>query len=175
MASSLTAVIADPVKAAEAVSGASPLWRCKSMVDAETLSGFHLVMRPPEPFRSEGYPIECAWLFVRATGEVVAVPPEARRRRTWLHRDETRGRAGIHVDGPLCLDYPDDPPDLRWSWDGRGLEELVLVVHRHLLYEEYYRRTGEWPVEDAPHGQPRRGRHPVRSQEARHIIRRQTA
>ena len=32
-----------------------------------------------------------------------------------------------------------------------------------MFYEEYYRREGHWPVEDAPHDDPVVGAHPIRS------------
>ena len=65
--------------------------------------------------------------------------------------------------GQLCLWFPDDPPELKWDWSD-GLVAYITVVHRHLQAEEFWRRTGRWPAEDAPHGE---GVHPIRSQEMR--------
>jgi hypothetical protein len=42
-----------------------------------------------------------------------------------------------------------------------GLEALVTLVHQHLIFEEAWRRTGDWPCEDAPHGPAGDKPHPV--------------
>ena len=68
--------------------------------------------------------------------------------------------------GELCLWYPGDPRALRWEW-ADGLSSYLTVVHRHLQAEEFYRRNGTWPSEDAPHGP---GPHPIRSPELRRIV-----
>jgi hypothetical protein len=110
---------------------------------------------------SAGYEPERARVSVRPSGDIYAFPlgPE----RTWHHRNPSPlGPAFGHLAGDLCLWYPNDPRSLRWGW-ADGLEEYVTRVHRHLLFEQYYRREQEWPVEDAPHGDPSRGRHPIRS------------
>ena len=67
-----------------------------------------------------------------------------------------------HSPAELCLWYPNDPRSLRWEWPD-GIEQYVTRVHRHLHFEEYYRREGEWPVEDAPHAEPVNGAHPILS------------
>ncbi len=53
--------------------------------------------------------------------------------------------------GELCLWCPGDPRQLRWAWSD-GLAAYITIVHRHIQAEEYWRRTGRWPAEDAPHG-----------------------
>ncbi|NIL41502.1 hypothetical protein HCB17_10180 [Salinispora arenicola] len=60
----------------------------------------------------------------------------------------------------LCLQYDRDDPALR-RLPSDGLEPLVTLVHRHLIFEEAWRRTGDWPCEDAPHGDDRRAPHCV--------------
>ena len=61
-----------------------------------------------------------------------------------------------YPDDALCLWYPADPPERRWTSD-KGLLDLVEIVRRHLFLERYWRMTGahrggEWLYEDAPHG-----------------------
>lgn len=52
--------------------------------------------------------------------------------------------------GELCMWYPDDPPELRWSHaDPPG--ELLGHIVLHLVREEWWRRTGEWVGDEAPH------------------------
>lgn len=161
MALQLSEVLADPPGAARRVEAASTLWRCTVMVTTPSTVALRLVLRPNPPFDSLGYPVEAAWLILRADGTAAAVCPEPPDARRWLHRNAGRYRGwppGSQA-GTLCLQYPHDPPALRWTWQD-GLEALVLVVHRHLVFEEYWRRTGRWPVEDAPHGHGRRP-HPI--------------
>ena len=67
----------------------------------------------------------------------------------------------VYVDGPddsphrypggaLCMWYPYDPPEARWRHnDGPG--GLLGHVAAHLIKEEWFRRTGDWPGEVAPH------------------------
>lgn len=76
----------------------------------------------------------------------------------------------IYVDGPedsphrfaprgkdprrrLCVWYPDDQPERRWVSDD-GLLSLIEMIRIHLFKEAYYRETGDWPGEEAPHGEP---------------------
>ena len=63
----------------------------------------------------------------------------------------------LSVSGGLCLEYPKDPPHLRWDW-GKGFDTYLQVVQRHLWLEEFYRRHNYWPCEAAPHGEPLDGR-----------------
>lgn len=70
----------------------------------------------------------------------------------------------IYVDGPtdsphrypngsLCMWYPGDPPELRWTTaDGAGT--LVANIAAHLVKEEWYRLTGEWKGDEVRHGAP---------------------
>lgn len=46
--------------------------------------------------------------------------------------------------------YPDDPPELRWARPDPPGELLGLII-LHLLREEWWRRTGEWIGDEAPH------------------------
>lgn len=106
---------------------------------------FQITLVPCDPVLiAEGYPVEKVNLLLYRNGDIHAIPKSGKGRR-WKHRYHNFGAAT-----GLCLWYPNDPPELRWTWDD-GLEEYVRIVSRHLIYEEYWRRTGEWPVEDAPH------------------------
>lgn len=55
-----------------------------------------------------------------------------------------------YSDGRLCLWYPQDPVELRWTWQNGG-EELIAHVCAHLIREYWWKQTGEWPGPEAPH------------------------
>ena len=72
--------------------------------------------------------------------------------------------ARIGADGPthsphryrggwLCIEYPGDPLEWRWT-AGDGLLELLDQIRLHLFKEEYFRETGRWPGPEAPHTPP---------------------
>jgi hypothetical protein len=118
------------------------------------------------------YPVEHARISVLADSSIAAVPVGCSE-RTWYHRfrqwpiaqiiiDHPSGPLPwLHVVGGLCLWYPGDPKAWRWTWDD-GFDTYLLLVQRHLWAEEYSRRHGHWPVEDAPHGERSDGRsHPL--------------
>lgn len=111
-------------------------------------------------FIAEGYPIEEVNVVVRSSGQIHAVPKSGKG-RTWKHRNGS---------ADLCLWDPLDPVTIRWSWED-GLAEYVRIVARHLIYEEYWRREGRWPVEDSPHGHRVGDAWPVRTLEMRRAAR----
>jgi hypothetical protein len=118
-----------------------------------------LWLAPLPALARDGWPIEHARVFVFPDDEVHAVDMHRGPRR-YLHRNP---------GGTLCLQYPRDDAALRWLPED-GLEPLVTCVHRHLMYEEAWRRTGTWPAEDAPHGdgkKPHRLRTPAARQAQR--------
>jgi hypothetical protein len=47
--------------------------------------------------------------------------------------------------------HPHDPPEKRWTPED-GLLQLVLHIHVHLFKEAWWRETGEWLGNQAPHG-----------------------
>lgn len=55
-----------------------------------------------------------------------------------------------YPDKSLCMWYPYDPPDARW-WPTDGAAELLAHIAAHLIREQWWRRTGEWPGEEVPH------------------------
>jgi hypothetical protein len=56
-------------------------------------------------------------------------------------------------DGSLCMWYPHDPNDLRWSRRD-GAAALVGYIALHLVREQWWRETGDWPGPEAPHATP---------------------
>lgn len=59
-----------------------------------------------------------------------------------------------YADGSLCMWYPGDPVEQRWTRrDGPGA--LLGHIVAHLIREEWWRRTGEWAGAEAPHCGPR--------------------
>ena len=141
------------------------------------LTVFDVRLDAPPPKDLPGYPAEQVRVNVGRTGEVWAVPVRGDE-RAWCHRypylttqqivSQPRQRlTWIGITGPLCLEYPRDPPHLRWHWTER-LHTYMRIVQRHLWSEEYWRRHGAWPVEDAPHGDAADGTiHLIRTLELR--------
>lgn len=54
-------------------------------------------------------------------------------------------------DGALCLFFPGDPADRRWT-SKDGLHALLGLVRDHLFFELHWRATGRWLGPEAPHG-----------------------
>lgn len=131
----------------------------------EPASNFVVIMitfAPPLELKPHGYPDETVRIVQLADIQRHPLPyalPEGPA-RAWKHRYPVSPPLYI---APLCLWYPDDPPVLRWDWSQDFLT-YIAIVQRHLWFEEYYRRTGCWPAEDAPHGHRSDGApHPIRS------------
>lgn len=114
-----------------------------------------ITLEPWAPMAERGYPAERVSIAIWPGGWITAVPSGATT-RPWRHRFPYV-LGDLEQLGQLCLWYPDDPRGLRWEW-ADGLVSYVTIVHRHLQAEEYCRRTGSWPAEEAPHGQ---GKHPI--------------
>ncbi len=53
-------------------------------------------------------------------------------------------------NGELCMWYPGDPPALRWV-PSDGLPALLACIRTHLVREAWWRETGEWVGDQAPH------------------------
>jgi hypothetical protein len=71
--------------------------------------------------------------------------------RRSLHRNPPWDE-GVHgVSAHLCLYFPEDPKERRWTVE-YGLVGLFDLARRHLACEHVWRETGDWPTEDAPHG-----------------------
>ncbi len=55
-----------------------------------------------------------------------------------------------YADGSLCMWFPGDDAARRWTRRD-GPVALVAHVIAHLAREEWWRRTGDWVGEEAPH------------------------
>jgi len=66
---------------------------------------------------------------------------------------------GVHrfADGALCLYYPRDMAQRRWTSE-KGLRALISLAADHLFFEDVYRDTGEWIAPQAEHGFPAKRR-----------------
>lgn len=165
----------DPKGCADWLTAGAGLWATEADValhDAQ-FTVLDLRFAPPPP-DLPSYPAEQVRVTVRAEGQIFAVPVAAHT-RPWLHRYPRLTPSQIiatpldqpipweNLFGSLCLWYPRDPDHLRWWWED-GLDVYLRLVQRHLWSEEYWRRHGHWPVEDAPHGHRPDGRpHPIRT------------
>ena len=138
------------------------------------LTIFDVRFEPPPPWGLPGYPPQRVRVVVRDGGQTLAVPAP-NDDREWLHRYPRLSIRQIlarpkstpipweELLGSLCLEYPKDPNHLRWGWSD-GIDAYLRIVQRHLWCEEYWRRHGSWPVEDAPHGNRPDGRpHPIKT------------
>lgn len=198
MALALNAVLQDPLAAGRVLEDALPGCTVTSVAQA---AGGVVLNLEFTPYRGlEDYPIQRVRIRILDNGDISAIPLGPARK--WKHRFLTEREAheeawGHTVDysqlrlrqpnccvpapapapeaSPeptgLCLFYPEDPKVLTWDWSS-GLEEYVLMVRRHLTYEEAWRRNGIWPVEDTPHGQPENGTHPIRTGRMRQEVKR---
>lgn len=83
----------------------------------------------------------------------------------------------IHVDGPddsphrydtgaLCVWYPNDPRDRRWERRD-GLAQLLDMIAVHLFKEAWWRESGEWLGDEAPHDQTEKNHLPRRLRRGR--------
>jgi hypothetical protein len=71
--------------------------------------------------------------------------------RKSLHRNPPRDTGTEDCSAHLCLYFTADPDERRWTPE-YGLIGLFDLGRRHLLAEHIWRSTGEWPFEDAEHG-----------------------
>jgi hypothetical protein len=151
----MESVLADPQSVVDALLGDdAPIFGVReASVRMHDENGvvLEVVLAPWVPGAEAGFPDERVRLLVTNEQRAFVVAQDADSRQ-WKHRNPTD-------IGDLCLWYPQDDPALVWQW-GDGLLDLLTIAHRHLQYEEFWRRTGKWPVEDAPHGP---GHHQLRS------------
>ncbi len=120
-------------------------------IEVRLFPGGHLV--------AAGFPIEAASVWITPRGEGRAWPFVGQR--AFHHRNP---------EGDLCMWFPGDRPGLRWTPD-KSLLDLVLIVRRHLIFEEFYRRHQYWPVEDIAHGTPRSAEVPIETSALRRRLR----
>lgn len=86
--------------------------------------------------------------FRGAQPQVFALDGERRS----LHRNPPWDDDVEGVSAHLCLYFPEDPEERRWTVD-YGLVGLFDLARRHLACEHVWRETDVWPTEDAPHGE----------------------
>lgn len=143
-----------------AQSGVVSHFQIELLAQTSGITLFHITFVAPDILAD--YPVEEVRVSVLLDGSIAAVPiggPD----RPWYHRYPRWSVAEItnHNNGPLpwlsivgglCLWYPNDPRRWRWTWDD-GFDTYLLLVQRHLWAEQYRRRHGDWPAEDAPHGE----------------------
>lgn len=70
-----------------------------------------------------------------------------------VYADRYDGSPHRYADGSLCLYYPLDPVQRRWTPD-KGLRSLISLAADHIFFEDWHRQTGEWIAPHAPHGFP---------------------
>lgn len=71
--------------------------------------------------------------------------------RRSLHRNPPWDDGVEGVSAHLCLYFPRDPDERRWTVE-YGLIGLFDIARYHLACEHVWREENEWPTEDAPHG-----------------------
>jgi hypothetical protein len=160
------AALADPVAAAAAINARCPGVTVTAAVGCDQgrrpVAVLSVVIDPPQQLADHGYPAERVAVVLDGNVRVFPARDSAQKGRVFGHRNPT---------GEYCLFYARDHPALTWRPED-GLEELLAITQRHVAAEEYARRHGgAWPVEDAPHGEPAVGTHPIRSRAARRATR----
>jgi hypothetical protein len=165
MAYPLTAVVEDPAAAAAHLLGSDQVYGVAAASGHTGCIGaaiLELTLAPLPALAVDGYPIEQIRVVVLPDGHSVHAYPRSNLERAFLHRN---------VSGDLCLQYREDDSALRWL-PSDGLEPLVTLIRRHLLFEERWRRTGTWPCEDTPHGNPGFGTYSIRTAQMKQELRR---
>jgi hypothetical protein len=145
--------------------GEDPRWRLQLEATARAVHGNNLAVAE-RPGRRLHYRV---WLDVTGPAELVqadivfyADPPhecygQAPRDypRVWAQVGAS-SKHRMPGDGALCLWYPQDPLERRWTSE-KGLLDLLDIIVDHLLYEAHWRATGaeqggHWPGDEAEHG-----------------------
>lgn len=155
MAYPVTAVLQDPAAAADHLLRHADVFGVAQAAGHTAALGaarLELTLLPLPAFAADGYPVERIRLVILPPGQRVHAYPRSGSSRLFKHRNPQLG--------DLCLQYNRDDPALRWLPED-GLEPLVTLVHRHLIFEEAWRRSGEWSCEDAPHGDNRQAPHRI--------------
>ncbi|WP_328654515.1 hypothetical protein OG598_12145 [Micromonospora sp. NBC_00330] len=151
----MTAVLQDPAAAADHLLCRADVFGVAQAAGLTTALGgarLELTLLPLPALAADGYPVERIRLVILPPGDQVYAYPRSGSDRPFKHRNLQLG--------DLCLQYDRDDPALRWLPED-GLEPLVTLVHRHLIFEEAWRRSGDWPCEDAPHGDDRHAPHRI--------------
>lgn len=110
------------------------------------------VVRPSQDRRG-GFAVRVVLTPAGVSAQEVTIefPPDSRDvPHIWVPGPTSPHR---YADGTLCIWYPDDPPEQRWTWRDGGVA-LAGHICAHLIREAWWRQTGEWAGEEAPHGTP---------------------
>lgn len=149
---SMDDLLADPAGVATNVASGNVIWGAANVGGGQLSGGLAVKLEldflPVPEAAAEGYQTERVRVVVTRERKVLVYPLTGRG-RTWRHRNDV---------GPkmLCLQYEGDDPALLWLWED-GLEDLLTRVRLHVLSEEVFRREGQWPGEELPHGRPENG------------------
>lgn len=155
MAYPVSTVLADPAAAADHLLRHADIFGVAQAAGRTGALGaalLELTLLPLPSLAAEDYPIEKVRLVIMRPGDRIHAYPRSGNGRPYKHRNT--------YISDLCLQYDRDDPSLRWL-PADGLEPLVTLVHRHLIFEEAWRRTGDWACEDAPHDDDRHAPHRV--------------
>lgn len=153
-------MLADPYSVMARIEELMPLVEGEVLTFDDSMVVLEFAFKPSLELEAHGFPTEIGRLVQLVNHRhpepyVFPVGPT----RTWHHRYPLAPQNGCF--GQLCLWYPLDPPHLQWTWS-KDILSLVAIARRHLWFEEQYRRSGTWPVEDAPHAHARDGGpHPI--------------
>lgn len=165
MAIKLSEVLAEPARAAEDLEHGGNMFGVRAARGRSTRCGgaiLELTLDPFPAFAAEDYPAEVIRISILRDERVFAYVLSGTE-RSFKHRNGAPHRS-------LCLQYDADDDALKWL-PRDGLEALVTLVHRHLIFEEYNRRHGHWPCEDAPHGSADGDSHPIVTADMRKLRR----
>jgi hypothetical protein len=85
---------------------------------------------------------------------IFLVPPDMAPPHVYCLDGPRGSEASEHRIGEveLCLYFKNDPAERRWTHQD-GLRRLFDLARRHVTGEHICRRTGSWPIEEAPHGE----------------------
>ena len=131
---------------------ARPAPRLRFFADLRATGTQVRASRPPRQYRG-GFAVRCT----------VNPPGVVARQVTIAFSPRSPEVPRVFVDGPiesphrysggeLCMWWPFDGSDERWVRRD-GAAALLGHVVAHLVREEWWRRTGEWAGNEAPHGE----------------------
>jgi hypothetical protein len=107
-------------------------------------------IRPPRPHR-DGYALAARILVEDVPEQTITIVfGPAEPGVPHVYTDVPTASPHRYRDGALCMWFPGDPPERRWTRRDGPVALLGQVV-AHLLREEWWRQTGEWPGCEAPH------------------------
>jgi hypothetical protein len=82
-----------------------------------------------------------------------------------LDRQKDENFQHLHKDGSLCLYFPDDPIDQRWSPYRHIAETIVPWIATWILFNHFYKLTSRWHAPEIRHDTPAEKELPPNPQE----------